>query len=705
MTVEELQSRIAELEKQLRKKDRENSRLVTAIEQEKLYANAKANMVAAQTLAQRARDRYLNLLLENSRNIIICFDETERIIFCSNDLLNLTGTAVGSEGGKKINEILDGFFDDTFITVLNKNLSAILADNEPRSVPIQTLIGSTGERRKYIINFIPMSSGRIGNEGAMTIFNDVTDIERAREEAELASAAKSEFLSNMSHEMRTPMNAIIGMTAIAKDSDSIERKEYCLKKIEDASTHLLGVINDILDMSKIEANKLELSYDNFNFEKMIQKVVNVINFRVDEKHQIFSVNLDENIPNNLICDDQRLAQIITNLLSNAVKFTPDGGVIRLAARLLKKENGLGTDDLCTIQIDVTDTGIGITKEQQTTLFNSFQQADSSTSRKFGGTGLGLSISKRLVEMMNGRIWVESVPGEGSTFSFFFRTECREDTGKDELMINVHWNNARLLVVDDAPETLDYFRSEASRLHIYCDLALSGNAALDLIANKGLYDVYFIDWKMPGMNGIELATRIKELSAGRSSMVIMISATEWNIISSDAKKAGVDRYLQKPIFHSDIVDCLNGCFGVDSSQAVKVQQIGDDFSDFRILLVEDVEINREIVLALLEPTKITIDCAENGIAAVEMVQKTQKPYDMIFMDVQMPKMDGYEATRLIRQKESSIHVPIVAMTANVFREDIEKCLEAGMNGHIGKPLDFEEVLEKLRLHLLNLNQVP
>ena len=692
-----LLTQISDLEKTIRKKDREIKRLITAIEQEKIYAVAKANVVAVQTISQRVRDRYLHLLLDNSLDIIICFDHNERIVFCSSILLRLAGTEDGSENGKKIDEFLRGVWDDGIITCIADNLSTVISGNEFRSVPVETAVSDFSIQHNLLINFIPMSSSEAGNEGAMVIIHDVTDIERAREEAERASAAKSEFLSNMSHEMRTPMNAIIGMTTIAKESDNIERKEYCLKKIEDASSHLLGVINDILDMSKIEANKLDLSFESFNFERMIQKVVNVINFRVEEKKQVFSVNLDEAIPDTLLSDDQRLAQVITNLLSNAVKFTPEGGSVRLDARLTEQEN-----DLYTVCIEVSDTGIGISADQQSRLFSSFQQADSGTSRKFGGTGLGLAISKRLVEMLGGTIWIKSEPGAGSTFGFTFRAQRGDGRNRSLLSNDVSWENKRLLVVDDAPETLEYFRSESARLNITCDLASSGDAALELIDKNGLYDIYFIDWKMPGMNGIEVAERVKELSGDTSSMVIMISATEWNVIETDAKQAGVDRYLQKPLFHSDIVDCLNECFGVNFAHAEDVKSRDIDFSGFRILLVEDVEINREIVLTLLEPTNLEIDSAVNGIEAIRMVLNAPKGhYNMIFMDVQMPEMDGYEATRRIREFETIMEtppVPIVAMTANVFREDVEKCLNVGMNDHVGKPLDIEEVISKLQIYL-------
>jgi signal transduction histidine kinase/DNA-binding response OmpR family regulator len=531
----------------------------------------------------------------------------------------------------------------------------------------------------------------------------INNIIAARKEAETASLAKSTFLSNMSHEMRTPMNAIIGMTTIAKLSSAVERKDYCLHKIEDASTHLLGVINDILDMSKIEANKFELSPDEFNFEKMLQKAVNVINFRVDEKQLNFTVHIDKRIPRVLIADDQRLAQVITNLLSNAVKFTPEYGSVSLNTRFVKKDG-----NLCTIQIEVSDTGIGINEEQQSRLFGSFEQAESSTARKFGGTGLGLAISRRIVEMMGGRIWVKSEKDKGSTFGFTVQAEQGVEEPLSPLNPGLNRNNVRILVVDDAPDIREYFLEIAGRIGISCETSSSGGEAVDLIKKNGSYNIYFVDWKMPGMNGIELTRRIKEgTNAGDTSVVIMISSTEWTVIEEDAKKAGVDKFLPKPLFPSAIADCINECLGKESiadAKNIQSEEI-DNFEGKCILLAEDVGINREIVSALLEPTGLIIDYAENGAEAVGMWKANPEKYHMIFMDVQMPEMDGYEATRQIRTSETerqagNLHaqIPIVAMTANVFREDIEKCLKAGMNDHVGKPLNFEEVLIKLRKYL-------
>jgi len=410
-----------------------------------------------------------------------------------------------------------------------------------------------------------------GRSAFLENFADISYLKKA-EEAKSASEAKSRFIANMSHEMRTPLNAITGMTAIGKNAKDVERKDYALDKIKDASAHLLGVINDVLDISKIEANMLELSPAEFNFEKMLQNTTAVINFRVDEKQQKLSVHIDDKIPKTLIADDQRLAQVVTNLLSNAVKFTPEKGSITLEAHCIGEEN-----DIYTIQISVTDNGIGISSEQQKRLFRSFQQAESSTTRKFGGTGLGLAISKSIVELMGGKIWVVSEPEKGSTFSFTIMAK----KGKTAEIVNDH--NAR-----------------------------------------------------------------------------------------------------------------------DSGQAEKTQtDINGLFAGRRVLLVEDVEINREIVLSLLEPTQLEIDCAENGVEAVRMFSEAPDKYELIFMDVQMPEMDGYEATRRIRSLDNpkGKTVPIVAMTANAFREDIEECLAAGMDDHIGKPIDFEKVIEKLCAYLV------
>jgi hemerythrin-like metal-binding protein len=517
----------------------------------------------------------------------------------------------------------------------------------------------------------------------------------ALEQALQASLAKGNFLSNMSHEMRTPMNAIIGMTSIGKNAKDLEKKDYAFEKIEDASTHLLGVINDILDMSKIEANKLELFPVNFNFEHMLHRAVNVVNFRVEEKNQNFYVTIDKQIPQLLVGDDQRLTQVITNLLSNAVKFTPEGGTIRLNVQCLKDEG-----DRCLLRIAVTDTGIGINKEQQARLFHSFEQAETSTTRRYGGTGLGLAISRQIVELMGGKIWIESEPGKGS--SFIFTVTLAKDRENHKYLLNpgVNWSNVRLLAVDDDKEICGYFSDIADHFGINCDTALSAEQALEMVEQRGDYDIYFIDWKMPGMNGLELAGKIKAKS--NKSVITMISAAAFNEIEDDAKKAGVEKFLSKPIFPSDIADWINTCLGVPNARIPAENTAESDrFEGCRILLVEDVEINREIVLSLLEPTGLVVDCAENGLEAVRMVASDPGKYGMIFMDVQMPEMDGYEATRQIRALEQSReiqHIPIVAMTANVFREDIEKSLAAGMDDHVGKPLDFNDVLVKLRKYL-------
>ena len=561
------------------------------------------------------------------------------------------------------------------------------------------LITKIGELRTFAFSSFAINQDEGGGVGVIT--QDVTEqrllqkeLVSAKEQAEKSSLAKSEFLSRMSHEMRTPLSAIIGMTNIATAAGDITKKQYCLDKISEASVHLLGVINDILDMAKIEANKFELSYTEFCFDKMLMRVINVVNFRIEEKKQHLVVNVSPDIPYAIISDDQRLAQVITNLVGNAVKFTPENGTITITASKLDEKDGM-----CTLCLSVADTGIGISPENQAKLFKSFEQADGGISRKFGGTGLGLSISKRIVNLMGGEIWAESEADKGSRFSFTISAQRGAATNEKSLM-DVDWGSLRTLVVDDAPEIGEYFSKFANNMAFSCTVVTNGFSALEMLKNgsKERFDIVFIDWKMPGMDGIELARRITG-ECENPPLIVMISAVEWTDIEKIASAAGVKKFIPKPLFAAAIIDAICEVLVAQKDADQKtVAEKNTALSDSTILLAEDVEINREIVLTMLEPTGIGIDCAVNGADACEKFQANPDRYSMIFMDIHMPEVDGYEATRRIRAMADipwAREIPIIAMTANVFREDIERCLEAGMNGHIGKPINFDILLQKLR----------
>jgi PAS domain S-box-containing protein len=529
--------------------------------------------------------------------------------------------------------------------------------------------------------------------------------DQAKNMAEQSNRAKSNFLSRMSHEMRTPMNAIIGMTTIAQSSHDKEKMEYCLAKINEASLHLLGIINDILDMSKIESGKLDLSYSEFDFEKMLKKVTGVMGFRIDEKKQNFIVRIERDVPARIVADEQRLSQVLTNLLANAAKFTPEEGTITLSVKKTAEK-----DDFCTLRFDVIDSGIGISKEHMGNLFTLFEQADGSIARKYGGTGLGLAISKSVVELMGGEIWVTSKPGKGSDFTVEI-TVARGKTAEDTAAKRIYsWDKLRILVVDDSWEVLEYFKEYAEHMKINCVVASNGAEAYNMMASEDKipFDLIFVDWRMPEMNGIELTERIKA-RFGKEVVVIMISAVEWEAIEADAKEAGVDGFIAKPLFPSVLTDCINSFlrtmkeFGGGKPEGEQA----DSFSGHTILLAEDVEINREIVMSLLEDTGISIDCAVNGAEAVRLFTENPSKYSVIFMDIHMPEMDGYEATRRIRASSAAEAktIPIIAMTANVFKEDIDRCLAAGMNDHLGKPVDLEKLMTQLKKHLLNKNKTP
>jgi signal transduction histidine kinase/DNA-binding response OmpR family regulator len=646
----------------------------------------------------RERQRYLMLLLANSPGIILFFSHTERLEFCTDYFIAKAGFKNAADvTGRTLPEVLSPFLDNESHEKLLEQSRFVMQTNTPASFDATFYFSGDTSFEDFNGLLVPMNDEENNSKGIMLLFHDVTDLKRSRKEALAASQAKSTFLSNMSHEIRTPMNAIIGMTAIAESTKNVERKDYAIEKIKDASKHLLGVLNDILDVSKIESGKFELSPSEFNFEKMLIRVLNVSNFRTEEKKQKLKIYVDRDIPQIMIGDDQRLAQVIANLLGNANKFTPENGNINLHTWFLGEKNGI-----CEIKIAVVDSGIGISSDQQSKLFQSFQQAESDTSRKFGGTGLGLAISKSIVEMMEGRIWVESELGKGSTFIFTvkLRSSEKKDQGID--IREIDWKKIRALVADDDREILLDCKGIFEKFGAYCDVADNGADAIKLIEENSGYNLYFVDWKLPGIDGMELTKELKKRTRRQDSFfVIMASSVESGAIAEMAKTIGVDKLLQKPIFPSIIADIVSEHLGrIEQQNEGAGANMDSLFKGCRILIAEDVEINREIMSALLEPTLLEIDFAENGKEAVRKFSEVPDRYKMIFMDIQMPEMDGFGATRNIRAldtPEAKI-IPIIAMTANVFKEDIEKCRDAGMNGHLGKPIVMEDVMKVLSHYL-------
>ena len=512
-----------------------------------------------------------------------------------------------------------------------------------------------------------------------------------------ANDAKSTFLAHMSHEMQTPLNAIIGMTTIGKTTQDSERKDYALKNIENASTNLLHIINDVLDMAKIEADKLDLSHVEFNIERMLKAVISIAKCRTDEKKQTLLVHVDAKVPHFVISDDQHLSQVITNLLANASKFTPQHGTITVKVSLKHEEN-----QVCTLRFEVADNGIGISPEQQKKLFQAFSQAESGISRTFGGTGLGLALSKRIVEMMGGNIWIESELGKGARFIFTIKV----NRGKQHLLTllspGVKREDLHVMVVDDDTSMRKYFINVLEHINIKCSEAANASEALRLIEANGDYDLYFIDQCMDDIDGIELTKKIKAREKGKNSLVTMISGYWPSINSQEMQAAGVDKFVEKPVFASTIIERINECLDIESAHQEESFQEATrgQFEGKRLLLVEDVEINREIVTTLLSDTGVDIDEAENGLEALTMVEANPGRYDLVFMDLQMPKMDGLEATRQIRAlpTEHAKKLPIVAMTANAFKEDVEKCHAAGMDDHLGKPLELDKMLVIMKKYL-------
>ncbi|MDR0838177.1 MAG: response regulator [Oscillospiraceae bacterium] len=539
-----------------------------------------------------------------------------------------------------------------------------------------------------------ISSGSMLMATALMRAEMLDSIVQAREEALASTVAKSEFLSRMSHEIRTPMNAIIGMSTIAKKTSDPERVQLCIKNIEDSSRQLLSIINDVLDMSKIESGKFEISTNEFDFDKMLEHVMNVIKVKIDEKDQKFRLEYPEPFDRDMISDELRMSQVLINLLTNACKFTPDCGSIVMRVSSTEIDS-----DSARLRIELQDSGIGISPEQQKKLFKSFEQADGSITRQFGGTGLGLAICKKIVNLMGGDIWVESEIGQGSTFIFEVVVEWGRRHRK--YSSSTLSKELRILVVDDAPDTVDYFKNMLRSFELTCDTAGGGEEAVRAARRTfdvgAPYDVIFLDCNMPGLGGLAAAKKIRD-SVGDAARIVMTGIADTNDIEEELKDVGVTDVLPSPVLPSALFDKLAQLFGSARPAENPVAKT-HDWSERTILLVEDIDINREIMKALLEDTRVNIMTSENGLEALGRFERDEH-FDLVLMDVQMPVLDGIGATRRIRalDKEHARTVPIIAMTANAFKEDVQKCMDAGMNNHLAKPVEVESLLEVMAGYL-------
>lgn len=623
---------------------------------------------------------------------------------------------------------LIGYSKDEYERRFHNHVDEYYSQDPEAVAEMARVIVGAYERKEYGYEFecpMPVNGGRTawirvtgrftdevvdGIPVIYTLYTDITDLKNmqleleyrskelreALELAERANRAKSDFLSRMSHDIRTPMNAIVGMTEIAGNHlDDKEKVNDCLKKIDLSSKHLLGLINDVLDMSKIESGKMTINRDVISLPEVLENIVAIMQPSVKSRQQQFAVRLHNVRHEYFLCDALRLRQIFLNILSNASKFTPEGGEISMEVT----ESPSGEDGLALFQFEITDTGIGIKPGFMEHLFDAFTREQDSRVDKTEGSGLGMAITKKIVDMLDGTIVVHSQEGRGTTFTVTLPLSIADEP----LSLPEEFPDLRILIVDDDIVMCEYTMQMLSDLKLCGDWANSGGEAVRKILERRsrgeAYDAVILDWQMPEPDGLQTAKMIRE-QLGDELPILIISAYDWGDIVDEARTVGISGFLTKPVFPSTLLRGLQR-YVLHQSSDIYGAEPDFDFTGKHFLLVEDNELNREIATELLSDVGAVVEIACDGAESIKRF--SQSPlhyYDLILMDIQMPVMDGYTATRAIRAlpRVDAASTPILAMTADVFQEDVTAAREAGMNGHLAKPLDILAIKREINRFL-------